>query len=141
MKADVVAFAYRGFSHSEGHLPSEDGIMLDIDAITEFYKTYVSRLGEAETILWGKSFGCATSIVATLSEPELFETIVLESPFTSVAAVYRSFVPYCALGSLLACMSNIGWRNDHRIGDIRAPIFFISGLADPLTPNFMTHEL
>ena len=67
MKADVITFAYRGFSHSDGHLPNEDGIMLDIDGITEFYKTYVSRLGDVETILWGKSFGCATSIVATLS--------------------------------------------------------------------------
>ena len=34
LQADVIAIAYRGFSESDGNTPNEQGLMLDVDAIT-----------------------------------------------------------------------------------------------------------
>ena len=67
LQTDVIAFAYRSFSLSdEGH-PNEAGFMTDVDAITRYFTKAVEEKGGSEiveTVLWGKSFGCATSLYA-----------------------------------------------------------------------------
>ena len=98
---------------------------------------------QVETILYGKSFGCAMAIESYLQAPVgLHESVILESTFTSVPDVYLRILP-CKIGKFLRLhrLSKIGWRNDQRIGDITAPILFISGTKDRLTPNSMTYEL
>jgi len=41
MQADVIAFAYRGFTHSDGPKTCTKGIALDIKAIGKFFDTAV----------------------------------------------------------------------------------------------------
>ena len=41
MRSDIIAFAYRGFSHSDGGEPDENGIRLDIEAITDYFEQVV----------------------------------------------------------------------------------------------------
>ena len=38
LRADVIAFQYRGFGQSDGKEPTQDGIKLDADAIIRFFK-------------------------------------------------------------------------------------------------------
>ena len=96
---------------------------------------------QVETILYGKSFGCSMAIESyEVARAGLHETVVLESAFTSVPAVYMHYLP-CQIGKILSRISKIAWNNDERIGSITAPILFISGTKDPLTPNWMTYEL
>ena len=118
LKADVITIAYRGFSESDGGTPNEAGIMLDIDAITECFEKIVSSMkssNQVETILWGKSFGCATSIVSHLKARYLHEKLILESPFTSVKDVFRSYVPCCCFNRIIASLVHIKWANKERI--------------------------
>lgn len=65
----------------------------------------------------------------------------MESPFTSVPAVFRSLIPYCGLGRIMARITHIQWPNTERIEHVKAPTLFISGTKDNLTPNWMAHEL
>ena len=68
LKADIIAFAYRGFSHSSQAADlSEVAFHHDVDAISSFYNSVIEQeVGPAtiETLLWGKSFGCSTALVA-----------------------------------------------------------------------------
>ena len=102
MEADVIVFAYRGFGLSDGNdAPNEEGIMKDIDAITAFFANQVEKKGgneRVEPILWGRSFGAAPALISHLKLPKLTEALIIESPFTSVPDVYRSFFPYCYIG-------------------------------------------
>ena len=112
----MICLSYRGFSLSDGDRPSTQGIFSDIEAMTEFFEKAVEQKGgsaEVQTILWGKSFGCATAIVAKLSSTHVFENVVLESPFTNVPAVYRSLFP--CLGHILARITGLSWDNLQRI--------------------------
>ena len=87
MAADIIAFAYRGFSLSDGDVPNETGIRLDTEAISHYFEQVVQREGGAEQVdalLWGKSFGTCTTTVAALSRPHLYEKVILESPLTTV---------------------------------------------------------
>mmetsp|Transcript_22112 Transcript_22112/g.29549 ORF Transcript_22112/g.29549 Transcript_22112/m.29549 type:complete len:98 (+) Transcript_22112:309-602(+) len=76
MQADIVAFAYRGFSLSDGDTPYEAGIRIDTEAITHHFQQLVNKEGgleSVEALIWGKSFGCCTAILAALSRPKLHE--------------------------------------------------------------------
>ena len=42
LKADIVAFAYRGFSLSDGQEPTETGIMTDCNAINDYFSNYIA---------------------------------------------------------------------------------------------------
>ena len=87
LKSDVISFAYRGFTQSDGARACTRGIAKDIEAISKFFSETVEAESEnyqVETILWGKSFGCSTAILAKLAKPELHQILILESPFTSV---------------------------------------------------------
>ena len=45
LKADIIAFAYRGFSYSDGSNPNEHGIKIDIETITKFFEQFVKNQG------------------------------------------------------------------------------------------------
>ena len=38
LETDIIAFAYRGFSHSDGFDPDEEGIMLDVKAMGTYFE-------------------------------------------------------------------------------------------------------
>ena len=38
LKTDIIAFAYRGFGLSDGSAPYEEGIRMDIEAITHQFQ-------------------------------------------------------------------------------------------------------
>ena len=67
LQTDVIAFAYRSFSLSDKAQPNEAGFLVDVDAITKYFTKAVEEKGgvdQVEAVLWGKSFGCATSLYA-----------------------------------------------------------------------------
>ena len=141
MKADVYSVAYRGFSMSDGKSTTK-GIFYDLEAIVEFYRKEVQRKGgneKVQTVLWGKSFGAAASLQVMLMTYDIFSSLVIESPFTTVKAVYRSLIP--CMGHIFAWMSKIRWDNENLIDQITVPLMIISGKKDNTTPNWMACEL
>ena len=109
--------------------------------IAKFFKETAEP--EQELILWGKSFGVATSIYTAMNNSDLFDLCVFESGFTSgpeaIAHNVNRFT--CCLGRLFAAVTSISWRSIDRIEYLKQPILFVSGTADKTVPNWMTHKL
>ena len=57
---NIVAVAYRGYSSSEGS-PTQEGIMLDTEAVLEYAKTE-PRINNEKVFLLGRSLGGAVGI-------------------------------------------------------------------------------
>ena len=139
LQADIIVFAYRGFSYSDGVTPrGVDGITRDSEAITAYFAKAIEERGgprNVEAIMWGKSFGCSTALSSHLKNTSMHETLVLEAPFTNVDDVLKSLVP--CLGRCFACLNRIVWRNDQTIVQVKVPVLIICGTRDPLTPIWM----
>ena len=60
LNCNIVAVAYRGFSRSQGK-PSEEGIMLDAEAMLAFAKSE-DRINNNRVFLLGRSLGGAVAI-------------------------------------------------------------------------------
>ena len=125
--ASIFAFNYRGFGSSDGAAPDEAGIMLDTQAIVEYFEKQTG--GFDEVILWGKSFGCATSIYMTMKNPKVFSHIILETGFTSARNVMKQRLRF-GIGHLAAVISTVNWPSIDRIGKLKQPILFIVGNKD-----------
>ena len=60
LKVNVLAVAYRGYSRSQG-APSQEGILLDAEAMLEFAKSD-PRINNKRVFLLGRSLGGAVAI-------------------------------------------------------------------------------
>lgn len=137
-KCEVIAFALRGFSQSDGKNPTEKGLQIDVMAIAE----YINQIkGEYdEVILWGKSFGGATSIYMAVNTDIKFKHIILESAYTSMKEVVKNYLP-CKLGLLFSFHFKGSWVNIDLIDRVNAPILFVTGTKDKLVPKWMSDKL
>ena len=140
MQADIISFAYRGFSNSDGQVPYEAGIRRDIAAINSYFKQVIDKEGgpdKVSTLIWGKSFGSCTTITACLHQPKLFGKVILESPLTTFQEFYRMSNFSRCHGRLYASLSSMGWDNPTGIRNIDKPLLIVSGTNDPITPITM----
>jgi pimeloyl-ACP methyl ester carboxylesterase len=60
LKVNIVCFAYRGYSRSEGE-PSQDGIMKDVEVIIDFCKSE-PLINQSKVFVCGRSLGGAVAI-------------------------------------------------------------------------------
>ena len=93
--AGVLAISWRGYGGSTGE-PSEVG--LRTDALTA-YEWLVSRVPAQQVIVFGESLG--TSMAVELAATQSVAALVLDSPFTSIAAVARKEYPWLPTTLLL----------------------------------------
>ncbi len=62
LKVNVLAVGYRGYGYSEG-IPSEQGLMLDGEAITEYaFKHLSDDINIDDVYIMGRSLGGAVGI-------------------------------------------------------------------------------
>ncbi|MGE5270871.1 MAG: alpha/beta hydrolase [Thiohalocapsa sp.] len=121
----VLLVEYRGYGGNRGS-PSEAGFYSDARAALAF----VAEAGIAgnRIVLYGESLGSAVAVA--MAAEAAVAALILESPFTSIAAVaqhhYR-FIPAALL---------IWDRFDAaaRIGRVRAPILVVQGGRDVVVP-------
>jgi uncharacterized protein len=87
---------YRGYGGNPG-LPSEAGLAMDARAALDA----LGRMGVApeRTLLWGESLGSGVAVRLAAERP--VAALLLESPFTSVAALARRRFPFVPVGLLL----------------------------------------
>ena len=79
---NIVTFAYRGYSNSEGS-PTEAGLKLDSDAIINFVKNENS-INKNRVFLLGRSLGGAVALHTVKNHPTLFRGVIVENTFTSL---------------------------------------------------------
>lgn len=130
----VFLFDYRGYGHSEG-TPSEKGTYADA-------RGALAWLGERgwrpERLVYaGESLGAAVAVQMALEHPPA--GLVLEAPFTSVAAMGRHhyFLLYFLLGWLL----DARYDNLAKIGRVHSPLLVIQGTADSIVTPAMARRL
>lgn len=121
----VLLVEYRGYGGNPGS-PSETGFNADADAASEFLR----RQGVAgdRLVLYGESLGSAVAV--RLAATQTIAALILESPFTSIAALAQYHYPLVPAALLV-------WdRFDAlaQIGAVTAPILLLQGGRDRVVP-------
>lgn len=130
----VFAFDYRGYGQSSGE-PSEQGTYLDARGALTYLRTrgwMPSRI-----VYCGRSLGAAVAVQLSLEEPPA--GLILESPFTSLAALICHHHPLpCPLLSrtLAGYYDSLG-----KVAGLRSPLLIFQGDLDTIVPQQMAEEL
>jgi uncharacterized protein len=121
----VLLAGYRGYGGNPGS-PSEAGLYADAQAGLDF----LGREGIAagRLVLYGESLGSGVAVHLAAQRP--VAAVILESPYTSVAALAQYHYPYIPASLLI-------WdRFDSlsRIGELKAPLLILVGGQDTIVP-------
>lgn len=128
----VLLLEYRGYGGNPG-TPSEAGLYRDAAAATAFLAD--SGIGPRRLVLYGESLGSAVA-VQVAAEREV-AAVVLESPFTSIAAVAQHHYPYVPAALLVLDR----FDSLSRIGGVGAPVLMLHGGRDGIVPARFGEEL
>ena len=121
----VLLLEYRGYGGNPG-TPCERGLYADAEAAIEFLER--QEIAPDRLVLWGESLGAAVAV--DLAARREAAAVVLEAPFTSIAAVAQLHYPYVPAAMLMRD------RFDalSRIGRIRSPLLVMHGGRDRVVP-------
>ncbi len=130
----VFIFDYRGYGRSQGKA-SERGLYDDGRGALAWLKN--RGADQSDIIYFGRSLGAAVAVQMALEAPP--KALILESPFTSVAAMGKRHFPilYRLLGWLIAAR----YDNGEKMPRLKTPLLLIHGTADSIVPASMGKEL
>jgi alpha-beta hydrolase superfamily lysophospholipase len=120
----IVLAEYRGYGGNPGS-PSEAAFAHDAATLLAWTR---ERFPGHPVVLWGESLG--TGVVTRLAEGRPgIAAVILESPFTSVAALAADAYPWLPTGLLLRHR----FENLARMPSVAAPVLVIASAEDRLT--------
>ena len=132
MNINFLIIAWRGFSGNKGK-PSEKGLYEDGKSAIDWL--IKKGLNEKDIILYGESLG--TGIATHLAQNKDFAGVVLETPFTSMVDVAKTFYPYIPINLLLKDK----FENYKKITYINSPILIMHGELDQIVPFSMGKKI
>jgi abhydrolase domain-containing protein 13 len=140
LNVNIVTFAYRGYSESEG-LPTEDGIKLDADAIVNHLNKLIegNQIDKSSVFILGRSLGGAVAIHTVEKYPHLFRGAIIENTFTSISDMVDIIFFFVKPFKWLILRNH--WTSVDTITRIENPMLFIGGKLDELVPYEMTLKL
>jgi fermentation-respiration switch protein FrsA (DUF1100 family) len=128
---DVFLVDYRGYGRSTGR-PSEEGLYADGEAI---YRAAVARgFAPERIVLFGESLGCAVAVETALRHP--CGAVILESPFLSVAAMFRRYYPF-----IPPFLIRTRFDNAAKIPDLRVSKLIVAAERDDVVPSSHARQL
>ena len=129
---NILIISWRGFSGNLGK-PTEKNLYQDAQKSIEWLN---SKGIESKTIiLYGESLG--TGVAVELAQKNIFNSIILESPFTSMVKTAKIYYPYLPVNLLLKDK----YDSINKIHKITKPILIMHGVKDDLVPYIMSVEL
>jgi pimeloyl-ACP methyl ester carboxylesterase len=131
----ILAVDYRGYGNSSGPAPSESNVYEDAVAAWD-HLVRVHGFQPKRIVLYGHSLGAAVAVELALRRA-LACGIVLESTFTSMAAMARSEYPLMPVDWLL----EERFDTLDKISRLALPMLFVHGMNDDVVPAGMTEEL
>jgi fermentation-respiration switch protein FrsA (DUF1100 family) len=130
----IFIFDYRGYGQSEG-TPSEEGTYADARGALAWLQQ--RGWGREDAIYFGESLGAAVALQLAVEQPPA--GLVLEAPFTSIAAMGRHHNPL--LFFLLGWLLDARYDNLAKNGSVCSPLLIIQGEADTIVPPAMSRRL
>ena len=132
LNLNVLIISWRSFSGNPGK-PNETNLYGDA-------KKAVKWLNErgVETkniILYGESLG--TGVATEIGQTNKFNSIILESPYTSMIKAAKIYYPYLPVKFLLKDK----YESEKKIKNIKTPILIMHGKKDNIVPFHMGKKL
>jgi len=128
----VLMPEYRGYGGNPGS-PSETGLFEDAAAALAFLRA--GGVADRQLVLYGESLG--SGIAVHMAAGRNLMAVVLESPYTSIAAAAQYHYPYVPAAYLI----KDEYDSLSRIGDLKAPLLVLSGGSDRIVPPHLTRAL
>lgn len=128
----VLLLEYRGFGGNPGR-PSESG--LREDARSGLAALRAMGIALDRIVVWGESLGSGLAVRLAGEQP--VAAVILEAPYTSVAAMARLRYPFAPVDWLLLDR----FDSLSAIGAVRAPVLVLHGARDRIIPVAMGREL
>lgn len=130
----IFIFDYRGYGKSQG-TTSEEGTYSDVRGALRYLKQ--QGWSRKQIIYFGRSMGAGVILQLALEEPPA--ALVLESPFTSVAAMGRYHYP--VISHLAGWVIQARYDNLQKIEKLKTPLLIFHGDRDNIVPPEMAEQL
>ena len=121
----VLLAEYRGYGGNPG-APCERGLFADAEAALDFLAA--SDINSEQVVLWGESLG--SGVAVHLAATRAIGGVVLEAPFTSVAACAQRHYPFVPAAWLV----HDRFDSLSRIAQVTAPLLILHGERDMVVP-------
>ena len=129
---NILIISWRSFSGNSGQ-PTEHNLYQDAQKSIEWLNN--KGIKNEKIILYGESLG--TGVAVELAQKNIFNSIILESPFTSMAKTAKIYYPYLPVNLLLKDK----YDSINKIYKITKPILIMHGMKDDIVPYLMGVEL
>ena len=129
---NILLISWRGFSGNKGS-PTENNLYTDAEAAIKWLNG--EGVNNSQIILYGESLG--SGVAVELGKENNFNSIILESPFTSIENSAKIYYPYLPVRLLLKDR----YDSISKIKMINTPILVMHGEKDDVVPFSMGKEL
>lgn len=129
---NILIISWRGFSGNPGK-PTENNLYNDAEQSVKWLNDL--GINNDKIILYGESLG--TGVAVELGQKNIFNSIILESPFTSIAKAAKIYYPYLPINLLLKDR----YASINKINKITKPVLIMHGMEDSIVPHKMGVEL
>ena len=129
---NILIISWRGFSGNSGK-PTEKNLYQDAQKSIEWLNN--KGIKNEKIILYGESLG--TGVAVELGQKNIFNSIILESPFTSMTKTAKIYYPYLPVNLLLKDK----YDSINKIDKITTPVLIMHGMKDDIVPYIMSVEL
>ncbi len=129
---NILLISWRGFSGNKGS-PTEKNLYEDADAAIKWLNK--KNVKNNKIVLYGESLG--TGVAVEMAKKNNFNSIILESPFTSIENSAKIYYPYLPVKFLLKDR----YDSISKIKKINSPILIMHGEKDEVVPFSMGKEL
>ena len=132
LNLNVLIISWRSFSGNQGK-PNETNLYEDAKKAVKWLN---GKGVETENIiLYGESLG--TGVAVEIGQSNKFNSIILESPYTSMVKAAKIYYPYLPVKFLLKDK----YESEKKIKNIKTPILIMHGKKDNIVPFYMGKKL
>tara|TARA_Y100000996_G_C22402785_1_gene593827 strand:- start:65 stop:865 length:801 start_codon:yes stop_codon:yes gene_type:complete len=129
---NILLISWRGFSGNKGS-PTEKNLYEDAEAAIKWLNE--KKIKNDKIILYGESLG--TGVAVEMGKRYSFNSLILESPFTSIENSAKIYYPYLPVKLLLKDR----YDSISKIKMVKSPILVMHGKKDDVVPFNMGQKL